>query len=148
MPKSGKTAGTKGSTTPNKTNVENQLLRKQLKLLESMSRQLTEVSQKVDVVIQNSAAGDGKRRKKPRDPNAPKKSKNGYMFFCQDNRERVKKEHPGIDGKEIVKHLSKEWNGLSDKQKAPYQKKANSDKDRYQQEMKTYTASQTTGGDE
>src|SRR6056297_2917336 len=102
MPKSGK-AGTKDSTPTPKASVENQLLRKQLKLLESMSRQLSEVSQKVDLVIQNAGAGDGKRRKKQRDPNAPKKSKNGYMFYCQDNRERVKKEHPGIDGKEIVK---------------------------------------------
>lgn len=142
MPKSGK-AGTKGSSTP-KASVETQLLRKQLKLLETMARQLSEVSQKVDLVMQNASVGDGKRRKKQRDPNAPKKSKNGYMFYCQDNRERVKKEHPGIDGKEIVKHLSNQWNGLSDKQKAPYLKKANADKERYQQEMTAYNTSQTT----
>lgn len=121
--------------------MSNPTLKTVSKALEQLTKQLTEMSKKLDVVVAN--AGGKTKRKKQRDPNAPKKSKNGYMFYCQENRERVKKANSGIDGKEIVRILSKEWNNLTDKKKSPYQKMAAKDNVRYQKEQAKYVASQT-----
>ena len=49
--------------------------------------------------------GGGKKKKRAKDPNAPKRPMSSYMFFSTKNRERVKKENPGITMGEIVSFL-------------------------------------------
>ena len=122
--------------------------------LQQTNKLLREVLEKVDLLLQSRSETTQTtaapvetptkttRSKKTRDPNRPKKNKNGYMFFCQDKRESVKKSNPNTDGKELVRLLSQMWNKMSDKQKAPYQAKANKDKVRYQTEMEAYKATQ------
>jgi len=87
------------------------------------------------------AAGKGGRKgtKRKRDPNAPKKKQSAYMFFLAKNRERIKAENPGISFGEIGREAGKEWNGLSEAEKEPYNQLSEKDKERYEKEMKSYT---------
>merc|ERR1739840_6051 len=79
----------------------------------------------------------GKRKK---DPNMPKRGLSAYMFFANDQRDKVREENPGIKFGEVGKILGEKWKGLNDKQKAPYEAKAAADKKRYEEEKAAYTA--------
>ena len=61
--------------------------------------------------------------KKKKDPNAPKKPKTGYMRFCDEIREKLRKENPEMQLGGIAKLLGKEWNKLSDAKKEEYKNK-------------------------
>merc|ERR1712014_291150 len=63
-----------------------------------------------------------------------------YMFFANDQRDKVREENPGIKFGEVGKILGEKWKGLNDKQKAPYEAKAAADKKRYEEEKAAYTA--------
>jgi hypothetical protein len=64
----------------------------------------------------------------------PTRPMTAYMFFCQAERENVKRDHPTLPGKEITKKLGEKWHTLSDDQKAPFEAKQVSDKARYESE--------------
>ena len=87
--------------------------------------------------------------KKVKDPNKPKRGKSSYLFFCADNREKVKKdlEKNGEDFKatDVTKELGNRWNSLkvssktTDKKKyEKYVKQAEEDRERYGKEMADY----------
>jgi len=82
--------------------------------------------------------------KRKKDPNAPKRGLSAYMFFANDNREKVREENPGIKFGEVGKILGEKWKELTDKEKVPYDKKAQQDKERYEAEKARYQA----GGDD
>ena len=80
-----------------------------------------------------------------KDPHAPKRSQSAYLFFCADNRDKVKKSL-GPDGKatDITRKLGKMWNDLKKKNSSAvkkYEKMAQEDKARYTREMQSYTPS-------
>lgn len=79
----------------------------------------------------------GKRAKK--DPNAPKRGLSAYMFFANDNREKVREENPGINFAGVGRALGEKWKQLSEKQRAPYDAKAAADKKRYEAEKEAYS---------
>ena len=79
-----------------------------------------------------------KRGKKDKD--APNRPISAYFFYNQERREKLKKEKPNLDNKELIKAMSEEWNKLTDEEKKPYIKKAAEDKKRYVEEMKAYEA--------
>ncbi|KAJ5095412.1 Non-histone chromosomal protein 6 [Penicillium alfredii] len=79
------------------------------------------------------------RRKK--DPNAPKRGLSAYMFFANDNREKVREENPGISFGQVGKMLGDKWKALSDSERRPYDDKAAADKKRYDAEKAAYQAS-------
>ena len=82
-----------------------------------------------------------KRTKKAKkDKDAPKRAISAFFFYNQERREKLKKEQPNLDNKEIIKRMSAEWNKLSDDQKKPYVQKAEADKKRYEAEKKAYDA--------
>ena len=58
----------------------------------------------------------------------PKRSKNAYMFFCEDARSKSKKTL-------LAKDLGAEWEKLSTKKKEKYLKLAEEDKARYNSEV-------------
>lgn len=118
-------------------------LKHQQKEMEQTNKLLKELLEKINNLAENSPLS-AQKKKKVRDPNRPKKNKNGYMFFCQENRSQVKDKNPNIDGKDLVKILSGMWNKMNTKERAPYQAKADQDKVRYQKEMVTYNSTQTT----
>ena len=83
-----------------------------------------------------------------KDPNAPKRSKSSYLYFCIENRDVVIKEL-GKDAKatQITSILGLKWNELKkDNSRANelkrFEKMAQEDKKRYQNEMLIYQPSQ------
>jgi len=76
--------------------------------------------------------------KKKKDPNAPKRGLSAYMFFANEQREKVREDNPGIKFGEVGKLLGEKWKALSDKQRTPYEAKAATDKKRYEEEKAAY----------
>jgi len=62
----------------------------------------------------------GSKKKK----DGPKPAKSAYLFFCEDERARLKKEDPSLGFQELGKKMGENWKGLSDEDKAPYVAKA------------------------
>jgi hypothetical protein len=83
---------------------------------------------------------DGKAKRAKKDPNAPKRGLSAYMFFANENRERVKEEHPGVGFGQVGRLLGERWKALSDTDRAPYDAKAAADKKRYEDEKAAYLA--------
>ena len=81
-----------------------------------------------------------KSKKTKKDKDAPKRAISAFFFYNQERREKLKKEQPNLDNKEIIKTMSEEWNKLSDEKKKPYIEKAEADKKRYEAEKKAYDA--------
>lgn len=89
---------------------------------------------------------------KVKDPNAPKRGKSAYIFFCAENRSVVQKEL-GINSKtvEVTKELGVRWNTLKQSTKAKdkqavekFEQEAKDDKERYDDEMKNYVRPNTS----
>ena len=77
------------------------------------------------------------RAKKPKD--APKNPRSAYMFYCEKNRESLKKKNSELKGKEITTKLADEWKKIKDTKKADkYKKMAEEDKQRHAKEMEEY----------
>ena len=76
-------------------------------------------------------------KKKKQDDGLPKRPQNAWIFFCNEQRESVKKSNPSISPKDITKKLSDQWKTLSDKKKEKYEKKAQEDKKRYEEELES-----------
>jgi hypothetical protein len=89
------------------------------------------------------------------DPNAPKRGLSAYMFFANDNRDKVREDNPGIKFGKLITHiadssltgagdvgkiLGEKWKELSDKDRKPYDEKARVDKERYENEKARYQA--------
>ncbi len=111
---------------------------------------LSELGNKVKELISNEQKKQSKSSKKQsksiKDPDAPKRGKSAYIYFCNANREVVKNEL-GDDLKttEITKELGARWNKLKESTKAAdkklvalYEDQAKKDKERYDDEMKGY----------
>jgi hypothetical protein len=87
-------------------------------------------------------AGSGKKK----DPNAPKKPKSAYIFFCSDWRETVKAELTEANGEapsspEVTSELAVRWNDLKTSSnpkdvaiRKKYEDMASGDKTRYEEE--------------
>jgi len=89
-----------------------------------------------------STKAEGGRKKK--DPNQPKRGLSAYMFFANEQRDKVREDNPGIKFGEVGKMLGEKWKALSEKQKEPYEAKAKADKQRYEEEKAAYTAVSST----
>ena len=90
------------------------------------------------------------KRNYDKDPNAPKRGKSGYIFFCSANRSDVKEEL-GEDAKttEITSRLGELWTELKNDESraeelASYLKMATDDKDRYVSEKADYTSNDSS----
>jgi hypothetical protein len=79
------------------------------------------------------------RVKRKKDPNAPKKWKTGYILFCVDQRDKLKKENEGLSATEVTSRLGALWKNLSDKDKSKYEEMSKKDKNRYENEMQSYS---------
>ena len=84
------------------------------------------------------AAAPKKEGKAKKDPNAPKRGLSAFMFFSNDNREKIKKENPGCSFGEVGKYLGEAWSKADAKTKKKYEEQAAKDKARYEKEMAKY----------
>ena len=91
-----------------------------------------------------------KSKKTTKDPNAPKKAKNAFMFFSSEKNAEVKKklsteQDDGTlkapKGSEVAKEIGTMWKGLTDAEKQPYQDMHEKAKAKYEEEMKVYQLS-------
>ena len=84
--------------------------------------------------------------KKLKDPNAPKRGKSAYIFFCSKNREKAKERlGEGAKATEVTSELGKMWNELKASTKKGdkiallgFETEAAEDKSRYDEEKKDY----------
>ncbi|RNA19426.1 high mobility group DSP1 [Brachionus plicatilis] len=81
---------------------------------------------------------EGGRRKKKKDPNAPKRPLSAFFLFCADERAAVKAVHPTYSVGEVAKDLGEKWNKVSPDVKSKYEAKAAQDKTRYEKELENY----------
>eukprot|EP00747_Dinoflagellata_sp_TGD_P186233 gnl/TRDRNA2_/TRDRNA2_43159_c0_seq1.p1 gnl/TRDRNA2_/TRDRNA2_43159_c0~~gnl/TRDRNA2_/TRDRNA2_43159_c0_seq1.p1 ORF type:complete len:202 (+),score=86.44 gnl/TRDRNA2_/TRDRNA2_43159_c0_seq1:82-687(+) len=82
----------------------------------------------------------GKTGKKEKDPNKPKKPAGGaYGVFLSENRDKIKAALPaGHKITDVTKAAGAKFKALSDKEKAPYEKKYQALKAAYEKAMKSY----------
>eukprot|EP00271_Cylindrocystis_brebissonii_P022520 TRINITY_DN86_c0_g1_i1.p1 TRINITY_DN86_c0_g1~~TRINITY_DN86_c0_g1_i1.p1 ORF type:complete len:117 (-),score=41.89 TRINITY_DN86_c0_g1_i1:809-1159(-) len=76
-----------------------------------------------------------KPAKKVKDKDAPKRPLSSYMFYTKKRRETIKDTHPDAKFGEVGKIMGEEWKALTDKEKKPYEKQAEADKQRYKDAM-------------
>ena len=111
-------------------------------------------NQKAIEALMKSLTKAPAKEKKLKDPNAPKRGKSAYLFFCAEHREKVKADL-GEDAKatEVTAELGVRWNALkatmdtgkgaaqkqAQKEFEKYTKMAEEDKERYVAEMADYT---------
>jgi hypothetical protein len=58
-----------------------------------------------------------KRKRKVKDPDAPKLPLSSYILFCQSVRDEVKSEHPEQKATELMVEMGERWRNLSDKER-------------------------------
>lgn len=69
---------------------------------------------------------------------APKRNLNSYTIYIKDNYEKVQSKNPKMVSNEIFALISEKWKKLSEKEKAPYEQKAELDRERYEKEIEEY----------
>ena len=79
----------------------------------------------------------GKKPKKTRDPNMPKRNLNSYMFFSP-NMVKELKEKSGLTHKEATVKAGEMWSKMTEADKKPFVDMAEEDKERYTREMAEY----------
>ncbi|XP_073335469.1 high mobility group protein B1-like [Pagrus major] len=87
----------------------------------------------------------GGKKKKFKDPNAPKRPPSAFFIFCSEFRPKVKGESPGLTIGEVAKRLGEMWNGTAQEDKQPFEKKAAKLKEKYEKEVAAYRQ-KTKGG--
>lgn len=80
--------------------------------------------------------GKGQKRKRAKDPNAPKRNLSAFFFFCNEERPAIRKEHPDWSVGDVAKELGKKWEVCSNKPK--FEELARKDKKRYEADMAKY----------
>lgn len=98
----------------------------------------SDATQKALKTVLNKAE-KGTREK---DPNAPKRGKSAYLYFCEDKRDEVRKTL-GADAKaaDVTRKLGELWNKLKSQDKTgEYDKLAEVDKERYYSEKEAMAA--------
>ena len=82
-----------------------------------------------------------KNNVKIKDPTKPKRGKSAFLFFCEENRKKIKKKYHEFTVKEIVSKLGTVWQELKDSNSEEinrYEQMSIKDRNRYKNEMKTY----------
>ena len=83
-------------------------------------------------------AGEGGKKRKKKDPNAPKRPLSAFFLFCHDERPAVKQIHPNHSVGEVAKELGERWNKVGQELKSKYEAKAAVDKQRYEKDLANY----------
>lgn len=81
----------------------------------------------------------GRKEKKVKDPNRPKRPTSAYFYFIAAKREEAKKRGDDISRvAEWTKAVSQDWRKVSDSEKKPFDDLAKKDRKRYDDEMAAY----------
>ena len=88
-------------------------------------------------IVSNAILLKTKKRKK-KDPNAPKRALSAFMYFAATRRVPLGEENPSMKMTDIARMIGKEWQELDDAGRVPFDTKAAEDKARYATEMESY----------
>ncbi|KAI4902821.1 hypothetical protein NFI96_025037 [Prochilodus magdalenae] len=84
--------------------------------------------------------GMGKKGRKKKDPNAPKRPPSAFFIFCSEHRPTVKSEYPNLTIGEIAKKLGEMWSKLGAKDRSPFEQKAVQLRGKYEKDVADYRA--------
>jgi len=76
--------------------------------------------------------------KKLKDSGKPKRASSAWIYYTTKHRRGVMNKYPNKSIGDVTKVLANMWKKTTNKQREPYQKLADQDKDRYHQEMEEY----------
>ncbi|KAK9687745.1 High mobility group [Basidiobolus ranarum] len=82
----------------------------------------------------------GRKKKKQKNPAAPKHPMSGFLFYLSAIRPQVAEQYPGSTVGPISKIIAHQWNLMAPEERAPWDQKAAEDKARYAREMEVYLA--------
>uniref|UniRef100_A0A7S1UZB0 HMG box domain-containing protein n=1 Tax=Grammatophora oceanica TaxID=210454 RepID=A0A7S1UZB0_9STRA len=91
-----------------------------------------------DDLSEEEVAPRKRKTKKGKDPNKPKRNMSAFFLYSQAHRSQVKEDNPDVAFGEIARILSRQYKALTPKEMKKWEKKAEQDKLRYQEEMKHY----------
>ncbi|CAG0883990.1 unnamed protein product, partial [Darwinula stevensoni] len=80
----------------------------------------------------------GRKRKRAKDPAAPKRALSAFFWFCADERPKVRALNPDYAVGDVAKELGKRWADATPEVKSKYEAMAAKDKGRYEREMTAY----------
>ncbi|KAL2772902.1 high mobility group protein B4 isoform 2, partial [Daubentonia madagascariensis] len=81
----------------------------------------------------------GKRKKRrKRDPQAPRRPPSSFLLFCQDHYAQLKRENPNWSVVQVAKATGKMWSLTTDVEKQPYEQRAALLRAKYQEELEVY----------
>jgi len=82
-----------------------------------------------------------KKQRRKKDPDAPKKPRTSYMYFCQDLRPKIISQNPSIKFGTVTEMIAKEWQKQTPETKKPFEELARIDKERYAKEKEQFQQS-------
>ncbi|KAI0751636.1 high mobility group box domain-containing protein [Daedaleopsis nitida] len=82
--------------------------------------------------------GEGKRKKKLKDPNAPKRPPSSYLIFQNDIRSELKAKNPGMPNNELLGTISKLWAAMPQERKDAYEARNKAAKETWIKEKAIY----------
>lgn len=109
--------------------------------LQNEIKLLTNRIKKLEIDVNNN---NTIKKKKPKDPNRPKKNIPAFFYFNNEKRDLFKKKNPNskIYVAQLTKEAKKEWDTLDISKKKKYIDMADKDKKRYETEIKKYNGKQ------
>jgi len=90
----------------------------------------------------------GKKQKRKKDPNAPKRPQTAFFLFCADHREALRQQFPELRIGDIAKKLGEKWSLCDTDKKKGYEVTANEQKEEYKNKMEAYKSGRPIGGEE
>lgn len=81
-----------------------------------------------------------RRRRRKRDPHAPRRPPSSFILFCQEHYAQLKRENPSWSVVQVAKASGKMWAAKADAEKLPYEQRAALLRAKYREEMKAYRA--------
>lgn len=78
------------------------------------------------------------RKRKPKDPHAPKKPLSAYFLFCADERPKVHGSQSGMSVSDVARELGVRWKQAPVELKSKYEQAASEKKDVYKAELALY----------
>ncbi|XP_071767921.1 high mobility group protein B1a [Centroberyx gerrardi] len=95
--------------------------------------------------MKNYIPPKGDKKKRFKDPNAPKRPPSAFFIFCAEFRPKVKGESPGLSIGDVAKKLGEMWNSTAAEDKQPFEKKAAKLKEKYEKDIAAYRAKGKVG---
>lgn len=86
----------------------------------------------------NPPSGECSRKRKKRDPLAPKRPLSAFFLFCQEERPKVREERPNASISEIAKVMGEKWSKIDAERKKSYEEEAIRAKASYDKEAAAY----------